>query len=117
MNKQHYLTKTDNLVLPTVSWCDNCKDIHFMQVGIPPHSAFLVGGLGVEDQQNVPCAITFSGHETKWKSTSQKQEQLTNGKNDFEVLLPLLPETSHEKKWRECVFHVAEMYAKFWGLC
>jgi hypothetical protein len=52
---------------------------------------FLLGGLGVRDQKNF-CAISFGGHGTKWKSTSQ--EQLTNGKNYFEVLLPLLPQIS-----------------------
>jgi hypothetical protein len=52
---------------------------------------FLVGGLGVKEQKNVFCAVSFGGHGPKWKSTSQ--EQLTNGKNYF-VLLPLLPLTS-----------------------
>jgi len=57
-------------------------------------TTFLVGGLGIKDQKNVFCAISFVGHGPKWKSTSQKQEHLTNGKNDFEVLLPLLFQTS-----------------------
>jgi hypothetical protein len=57
-------------------------------------TTFLVGGLGVKDQKNVFCVISFGGLGPKWKSNSQKQEQLTNGKNDFEVLLPLLPQTS-----------------------
>jgi hypothetical protein len=50
-------------------------------------TTFLGGGLGVEDQKNDFCAISFGGHGPKRKSTSQKQEQLTSGKNDFEVLL------------------------------
>jgi hypothetical protein len=57
-------------------------------------ATFLVGGLGIKDQMNVFCAISFGGHESKWKCTGLKQEQLTNGKNDFEVLLPLQSQTS-----------------------
>jgi hypothetical protein len=56
-------------------------------------TTFLVGGLGIKDQKNVFCAISFGGHGPKWKYTGRKQEQLTNGKNDFEVLLPLLSQT------------------------
>jgi len=41
MNKQHHLNMTDNSVSPTVSWCYDRKDPHFMQVGIPPILPFL----------------------------------------------------------------------------
>jgi hypothetical protein len=66
------------------------KNYPSMQDGMPPHVARLVGGLGVEDEQNglregciLLNVISFSGVRPKKKSADQNQEHLVNSEGQI----------------------------------